>query len=481
MNHLNLMIRANARDQFRWARRHLYSLLILSPLVLGMTYWAAARAASEAPELWQVSPFVGGVLGAFVVISLIGLNLSRASVEIYHLRRPESVLDVLPVTLATQFHVALINRLSRTALAVMVALVVRSFFVERAMVNAPLLVSLVVLMALVALGEAVAALNWIHWGHTGDVRAACAALAILVPAITLAGLLLAGIVKPDARFARYHSWLILISALWTALVYFYAQRVHRHWRASDIEYAKRLQASDRHGLFSIERVCQRWFEPVVSAQLARDLQLTLRAFSSAVYVACGIAALVVALMITLLLTGSLPTAETPSGWFEMTWLPSVMAIKLAAVFASTSLAALMPVLVAHQIPHRWLERAAGTTGEEMWEAKLWYVRLVSLPAPLAAWAAGVATGGVPLFYVIPLLGECLWIWWMVTTLFGMLSFEMPDQPGLALVLMVTVAAGIGFFVALLWPIGLALYAFGIAQKTERGHARAGYHLIGEEE
>ena len=188
MNHLKLMIGANARDQFRWARRHLYSLLILSPLVLGMTYWAAARAASEAPELWQVSPLVGGVLGVLVVISLIGLNLSRASVEIYHLRRPESVLDVLPVTLATQFHVALINRLSRTALAVMVALVVRSFFVERAMVNAPLLVSLVVLMALVALAEAVAALNWIHWGHTGDVRAACAALAILVPAITLAGL-----------------------------------------------------------------------------------------------------------------------------------------------------------------------------------------------------------------------------------------------------------------------------------------------------
>jgi hypothetical protein len=256
--------------------------------------------------------------------------------------------------------------------------------------------------------------------------------------------------------------------------------VHARWRAADIEYAKRLQSTARWSLFGA-RLLHRRLDAAVAAQLARDLQLTLRVFSSAVYVAATVAALSVVVLLTILLTNVLSSAPAPGGWLDATQLPAVMAVKLTVVAATAALAALVPIMVAHQIPRRWLEQAAGTTGEGMWEAKAWYGRLVSLPAPLVVWAAGTATAQVPAFYALPLLAECVWLWWMVSLPFALLSFEMPDEPGLALILMVTIGVGVGFSVALLWPLGLIYYVFGVPQMTERGHARAYYHLVQEED
>jgi hypothetical protein len=231
----------------------------------------------------------------------------------------------------------------------------------------------------------------------------------------------------------------------------------------------------------------------VRAQLARDLQLTLRGFSSAVYTSAGLAALWLVVLAAVLTTGLLPdegltlvgeaggavAAAGEVGWFEATWLPPVLAVKVASVLAVVSLVALVPVLVAHESAHMWLERAVGVKGAEVWRAKLWYARLVSLPAPLAAWAVGALSGEVAGFYLLPLLGELLWLWWLVSTLAGALSFEVPEQPGLALVLMGCIGLATGGFVAFLWPMGLAVYAFGMDQIKMRGQHRAHVYLYAE--
>ncbi len=115
----------------------------------------------------------------------------------------------------------------------------------------------------------------------------------------------------------------------------------------------------------------------------------------------------------------------------------------------------------------------------MWRAKLWYARLVSLPAPLCAWTAGTLTGATPLFYALPLLGELLWLWWMVSTVMGALAFETPDQPGLAIVLMSCAGLAAGFVVALFWPAGVVLYIFGLQQLFMRGEHLAHLHLSRE--
>lgn len=167
------------------------------------------------------------------------------------------------------------------------------------------------------------------------------------------------------------------------------------------------------------------------------------------------------------------------GWFEATWLPGVLAVKIASVLAAVSLIALVPVLVAHESAHVWLERAVGVKGAEVWRAKLWYARLVSLPAPVAAWIVGALSGEVAGFYLLPLLGELVWLWWLVSTLAGSLAFETPEQPGLALVLMCCIGLAAGGFVAFLWPMGLAVYAMGMDQIRMRGQHRAHLYLYAE--
>ncbi|MGB8509979.1 MAG: hypothetical protein WCD76_16495, partial [Pyrinomonadaceae bacterium] len=98
--HLKLITGAVARDELRWARQHLYALLILSPLVLGMTYLGVGRLIAEHPEL-EPSANVAIVLSVLAAACLAALSMSRASVELYHLRAPESVFDTLPVSADT--------------------------------------------------------------------------------------------------------------------------------------------------------------------------------------------------------------------------------------------------------------------------------------------------------------------------------------------------------------------------------------------
>ena len=47
------------------------------------------------------------------------------------------------------------------------------------------------------------------------------------------------------------------------------------------------------------------------------------------------------------------------------------------------------------------------------------------------------TRQVPAVYMLPLLAECLWLWWMVSSLVGWLAFEMPTRPGLAIIVLTT--------------------------------------------
>jgi len=151
-------------------------------------------------------------------------------------------------------------------------------------------------------------------------------------------------------------------------------------------------------------------------------------------------------------------------------------VKFACVLASATLAGLVPVLVAYQAPHFWLERATGVAGADAWRAKLYYARAVTLPAPVGAWAVGTVCGAAPAFYAPALLAECVWLWWIVSALAGGLAFETPEQPGLAVIMVACVTLAAGGFTAFLWPMGLALYAFGLPQMLLRAQHRAHVYL-----
>ena len=474
-----LLIGASLRSLLRWARQHIYAWLILAPVVLGITYFTVVRLAENLPE-WQPSPQFTIALATLFNLGMFGLSLSRASAELYHLRRPESYFEALPISAATHLQSALTTRAGRTCAVAAAALIARATFGESESMRAPDLLPLLCFIGVTSLSETLAALNWIHWGHTRNPRAAIAALVVLLFNGALAGLLLTVVLRPSSVSSRFELWLFAICAVWILSLYCLVHLLNDRWRSSDIEYARRLQSAMRSTI-AIERALERRLRPVVAAQLARDVRLTLRAFSSAVYVVFAIAVLCTVALIAALTTDWLPPAVLEPAWLDATWLPQVIAIKIACVLAVVTLAALLPVLIAYELPHMWLERAAGTTGLDLLRAKIWYARLVTMPAPLIIWCAGTLTGGAPFYYALPLLAECLWLWWLVSSLMGALSFEMPTRPDLAIMVIGTLGLALGLVAAALWPVGLILYPLAIHSLADRGRQRARYYLITEAE
>jgi hypothetical protein len=331
---------------------------------------------------------------------------------------------------------------------------------------------------LTALAEVLGALNWIHWGHKRERLIAFGAVVTVLSTALLSGLMLVGVLG----FGGPRNDLLwpVLSLASAAMLYVLIRLSHERWRISDVEYANRLQRGSRAGVVLIRGLTSR-LGSIVQAQVARDLQLTLRGFSSAVYLAVVFAVLWPVALIALLSGDLLPVATMGTGWLDATWLPVVMSIKIACVLTIVSMAALLPVLLGYELPHFWLERAAGTTGLDMWKAKVWYARFVSVPAPLVVWVAGMLTGKAPMFYALPLLAECLWIWWLVSSIIGALSFEIPARPGLGVILVVMVGLTAGVLTAMAWPVGLLVYVQAMHSLTDRGRERARYYLtMGED-
>jgi hypothetical protein len=477
MNHLKLIAGAWLTEGGRWARENLYALVVLTPLVLGMTYFGVGRMVREAE--WTPSEAQALAAAFAAAACLMALSLSRASVEVYHVRRPEWVLDALPVSAATQVSAALARRAAHTLAVGAVALVLR-WLAGGVVLEARVFASLALLVAVLASGEVLSALGWVRWAHRRALAQAAFGALAFAACGTVAGALLADVARPGGLTLVGRATLHACGALLTAAQVALCFALHARWRAADAEFAKRLGARERWG-DSVEwlaaRACRGRGE--TAAQLARDLRLVLRGFSSAVYAAAGLGVLVVALLVALLAGGVIPAGEA-EGWGSATWLPRVLAVKFACVLAAASLASLLPVLVAHQHQHLWLERSVGLKGEDAWRAKLYLARVLTLPAPAAAWAAGVLCGAAPASYAPALLAECLWLWWMVSTAAGALAFEMPDQPGLALILTLCAALAAGGLTAFIWPAGLAIYGMGLQPLCMRGVERAQAHLRGSD-
>jgi hypothetical protein len=476
MHQLRLIAGAWALEGGRWARENLYALLVLGPLVLGMTYLGVGRMVREAA--WSPSEAQTLAAGVVAAACLVALSLSRASVEVYHVRRPEWVLDALPVSAAVQLSAALARRAAHACASGAGALVLR--WLAGGSFGAQVFASAALLVCVLASGEVLSALVWVRWSHRrGAARAAAVALSVTACALA-AGALLASAVRPGGVTLPSRTAVLAGGALAAVAQGALAFVIHGRWRAADAEFAQRLGTRERWG-GAIERFAERVCggREELAAQVARDLRLVLRGFSSAVYAAAGVAALVIVLLAALLLGGELAEGEA-GGFGSMTWLPRVLAVKFACVLATAALSALVPVLVAHQEPHLWLERSVGLKGEDAWRAKLYLARVVTAPAAAAVCVAGVACGAVPAAYAVPLLAECAWLWWLVSTTAGGLAFEMPAQPGLALVLVLCAGLAAGGLTAFLWPIGLGIYGFAVQPLCMRGAMRAEMHLKGFE-
>jgi hypothetical protein len=475
VNKLRLLIGAALRSQLRWAGEHLYYWLVLGPVVVGFTTFTVARVVDNLSE-WQPTPSDVIVAAIVFELALVALSLSRATAEIYHLRRPEAYFDALPIDSPTHLHAGIAARIGRTMVVAVAALAAQ--WMATGWIDVKNRLPLALFIVITSLTEIFAALNWIHWSHTKQKAVAAVALLLLLPAAINGGLLLGLVVSVDLFSASLRLWLMIFAMLISTALYFIIRRQHDRWRAADMEYARRLQSSSRLRLVSAERLRRR-LGYAVAAQLARDLQLTLRAFSSAVYVVAGIAALLLVGLITALVTNLLPPAAANVGWLDLTWTPQALAVKCACALMVATLIALVPLLVAYELPMMWLERATAVTGLDLCAAKLWYARAVSLAAPLAVWVVALLTRQVSLIYMLPLLAECLWLWWMMSSLTGWLAFEMPARPGLAIIVMTTATLATASLAIIFWPAGIIIHVQTTHSLSQRGRHMARLFLLTE--
>ncbi len=477
MKKLCLILAAGARDTMRWAFGNIYYLLVLAPLVLGLSYLTASRVASNAATIERLSFAFAFAFAALVETCLILSGVSRAAAEIYNVRHPENYFDTLPVVPLTQLFAAFAKRCFRVLLLLGSAFIaLRSLTESESLSGSTFLFSLALLVLLTASAQAFAALCWIHGNRRRKKLALFGAMIVIAFVAALGGALMLNVFDFPIPFLADQFHLLVSGGATLVAILLLVGVLHERWRVFDLEHAARLQSSQSFNLASL--LTARLQSGSVRTQLARDLQLTLRFFSAGVYLALWLTALwASSLFILLATTDLIPRATVARSFFDLTWSPPVVATKIICVLATATLAALLPLLIAHELPSLWLERAAGATGKQLWSAKCWYARAVSFPAPFIIWAVGASTGALPALYIVPALLECLWLWWMVSTLMGALAFEMPTKPGLGLIVMLTLAVALGICVSLVWPVGLLLYVFGISQIAMRGQARAKYFIL----
>jgi hypothetical protein len=480
MKPLLLLIAASLRSQVRVVKSHLYSWLILTPMIIGITYLSVARLTEEV-SMQRLSFLAVWIIGTLLCLSLIGFTLSRAVTELYHLRRPESYLDALPVAADTHFDFALLSRLSKTLLVGLAILVVEHLLHDP--ISFLTILSLIAFILLLTLTEIFAALFYVHWQRQSNPSFRVGAMVLVFALAAFAGAMIAAVFKPQV-LGNWKPFCLAVIAFLSVMMA--VRKLPQRWRAIDMEYARQLQSGSRLSLFRWQ-ILRRRFSPSIAAQLARDLQLTLRGFSSAVYVVTVVAlALLIALFALLKSNFFAPFAE-PLGWFDAARLSQIYAVKITCALVTTTLAILTPILVAYQLPHLWLERTTETSGLDLWQTKLHYTRLISSPAPWLTFCVGVASGSLPKFYLPLLFVECLMIWWALSSLIGALAYEMPTRSGLAIILMATIgtagglASAFGLLTSALLPFGALVYSQAMHGLTEKGRTRARYLLlIGED-
>src|SRR5205085_4560027 len=158
-----------------------------------MTYFGVGRIMRESE--WRASDAQLVFVSIAAAACLLALSMSRASAEIYHTRRPEALLDALPVSADAQLLAALLSRLCRTSAVGAAALVLR-WLAGGEMSDASATASLVLFVFVVASGEVLAALEWVHWARVRARAQAVAALMLLAACACAGGLLLAEVLRP---------------------------------------------------------------------------------------------------------------------------------------------------------------------------------------------------------------------------------------------------------------------------------------------
>jgi hypothetical protein len=251
-----------------------------------------------------------------------------------------------------------------------------------------------------------------------------------------------------------------------AVLVYLARMAYVRWRDTDVERAQDAVSRAAFSFPGLGRRLGARFGKEAGVQIARDLRLTLRGATPAVWTCAAAAALFAAAM----------PAAIVNRWVPEQWLP-VLLMALTGL-ATFSLSALAPVLLQRHLGSLWIEKASGASPEEMLKARKYFALIVSAPAAAAGClAALMLPGGWGAGLYLAARAALGWI--SVATIIGAVAFDIAAAPAVGLMLGGLLAMGIcgmyGF--DRFWPIGLFLYTYLMHMLNERAESAAAH--VGE--
>ena len=226
------------------------------------------------------------------------------------------------------------------------------------------------------------------------------------------------------------------------------------WRRRDLERVARITRSRRRATrlplpAAVARRIDSRFGTAVTASLRRDLRLVLRRFSPVVPLALAVALAASAVAVRLVTDGTVVAA----------WRAEMLVAGF--VVATLAVAAIVPFLLADQLPKMWIERSTGVSPEQIWCGKaLLALLLAVVPA---------AIGMVALVILLPPSQSALAVVQLVcsagvvASMVGASVFEIGEEPRLGLILASFPGLALACLI-LLYPIATVLWlaAAGVA-------------------
>lgn len=487
MNRLRIIIYFKFLELLRQVKDNIFSLFVLGPMVLGIVYLLAVpyinTLATDGYPILTTNTV--NLVVTLVIFLVILSSISKVIAEIYPIQLPDSYLDGLPIAPSWRFISILVIRVYKT-LPLLVILGLINFLVNK-IAQKPsqnLLVFLLVLLPSIlqlAVLQIVLVVLATHLKQLQLMR-----LLLFFLALTLAQYLfpnlalylnfpIAGMrelftslyfswVNPQANFPIYQSITsIALSFILIALALF----AYKRWSISDREVVEELLAKKRRlsDLLTESFLLSKILGIKLGASLLRDLILTFRFFSAAVYLSFSFAIIFEIGLVVLA---------------KQTEYPLEIIAQAATALASFSLAALAPALIKHQLPFLWLERSLPITAEDMYSSKLFYACTLSTPIPIISFLLSLLLTTFSPTDALFLFLQLLLIWFMVASIVGILSLEIASRPSLAILFTAIASLAIAILTIQVWWFGLIIYLYSMDKLLLRAKDRARILITGLE-
>lgn len=482
MQRITLLLIYRVIQTIRLLLENLYVLFLLGPAIVTFVYLIAEPYLQALADGIYQTPQQLELAGSALLLLALLSAISAVAAEFYPVQSADSYLDGLPISLAERYLSVFLLRLGKNIpLISILASTVCVTGLKRGTTVDPIALAVdlvLVWLQLTALQLALAVIG-VHYGMLHTSRILIAAGLYLVASLYIPDYLpLAGALDAFICMAEYlftgglrtpEPASIALSLVVTTLSLVTSFLCYRRWAVADRGAVERYLSLAR--ITPIEGVVvqiERMWGVQVAYQLVRDLLLTLRFFSSSIYVSVVSAVLFEVVLIVYAFR------------YTRTGVEFEIVVQVAAALTTFALSALAVAMVRYQMGLFELERPLPLHAADLYQGKLLYARLISLPAPICTAMITLSIGNLSLVDAVMLVLKLLMVWLLVASIVGGLVFEMASKPLLAIPFVAIASLSIASLTIRLWWLWVIIYPYLIDKLEARGRQRAYLYLTGVE-